>query len=169
MIKKVLFIIFISWFLSCNENLKNDLNLNKQTSNHVEKVRQEFPFENDLLDLRDINDKLNDNLKVDKFGMQKINDSIFAFVFKLDNQTTGETIKQYSFGIKGYSSELDAPFLSNFSPILSVVENQKYLVLKRKIKNTRYFDSLDIYIYERKNWKKSGKLGGIIIRDILFE
>ena len=33
----------------------------------------------------------------------------------------------------------------------------------------KYMDSIDFYIYARKDWKASGRLGGIKIRDILLE
>lgn len=171
MFRKVLFIMSLFILLSCNNNKKSEKTNNPQIDDpkQTEIQKRELTFEDRLLDVRDIKDRFNDDLIVDKFGMQKFNDSIFAFVFKLDNQTKDEVVKRYSLGLKGYSHEQEQPFLSNFSPDLSNIEGGKYIVLKRKIKNIRYFDSLDVYIYERKNWKKSGKLGDLMIHDILFE
>lgn len=169
MIRKTIFIFAIIIIFSCNKKTKKSSDAETNNPIKVEHEIKASSFEDKLLDIRDLKDSFNSELKIEKFGMQKFNDSLFAFVFKLENSVTNEIIKKYSFGMRGYSSDLDKPFLSNFTPELSIIENNEYLILKRQIKNTKYFDSLDVYIYERKNWKKSGRLGGIMIRDILFE
>lgn len=169
MIRKITCMIVILAFFSCNKNSKKKDSLEVIDSTKIESKIKKPSFEDKLLEIKDINDNFNDDLKVEKFGIQKVNDSIIAFVFKLDKLTSNEVVTKYSFGMRGYSTDLDKPFLTNFSPDLSIIDGDNYLVLQRKIKNTTYFDSLEVYIYERKNWKKSGKLGKLMIRDILFE
>lgn len=126
-------------------------------------------FERRLLDLRDVNKQFNEAFKIEKFGMLQLEENLYGFVFKLDENTTEGTVEKYSVGIKGFNREIDSTFRASFAPEIKTRNNKKYLILTRKLEKEKYFDSLDVYIFERKNWKASGRLGTIKIRDIFFE
>jgi hypothetical protein len=166
-------LILLVFVTSCKSDKK--VNQTDGSENGSEAIidKKETPklstFESKLIDLRNVDVQLTENIKVEKFGMQKVNDSIFGFVFRLNNATSRDEIELYSFGIRGFSPELDKPYAASFAPQMTMKNEDKYVILTRKIENTRYFDSIDVYIYERKNWKKSGRLGEFVIRDILFE
>lgn len=125
-------------------------------------------FADELIDLRDVNQQFTSQLKVEKFGIQRINDSVIGFVFQLDPSTSEATVAKYSYGVKGFYSESPKPYRSSSSPNMETIKNEKYIILRNKV-NITYFDSLDVYIYKRKNWKESGRLGGIKIKDILIK
>lgn len=126
-------------------------------------------FENELLDLREIKLQFTPEYKLKKFGLQKINDTVFNFVFQLDQSTKAETVEKYSIGVKGFDEKLEKPFRSSYNPILKTIEANNYIFLKSGLDDIRYFDSLDVYIYKRKDWKGSGRLAGVKIRDIYFK
>lgn len=129
-------------------------------------------FEGELLDFREVNDAFNPNYKLVSFGVQKHNDSIYSYVFGLDEGTKNEEVLAHSIGIKAYSHELaeDKEYINKgFSPEIEIKQNKKYLILKQKISEIKYIDSLEAFIFARKNYKASGKLGVVKIYDILLE
>jgi hypothetical protein len=136
---------------------------------NLESKKEGNTFESRLLDLRAVNLKFNDNFKVEKFGMLKVNDSVFSFVFKLNEETTNEEVQKFSIGIVGYDSNLKDPYKASFSPDIEKIDGNKYLIMTRKINQTRYFDSLEVYTYARKNWEATGRINSIKLEDILFE
>lgn len=167
-----LYILLIILVFNCKSEKKEVQSTSDETIEAKKDPLQQsksFKFESKLLDVRGIKQEFNENLKVNKFGMQYVNDSIYAFVLNLDPSTLEETVSNYSFGVKGHYSESETPFKTTFSPEMTTIGNEKYVILRRKINKIKYFDSLDIYIYRRKNWKASGRLGSIKVKDILFE
>ena len=92
-----------------------------------------------------------------------------SFVFKLDNRTTEKTVEAYSLGIRIFDQELPETLNLSFHPEVSKIEGRNYLILGHKIRGANYYDSLDVYIYKRKDWKSSGRLGEIKIKDVLFK
>ena len=164
-LKKGVFLVLLLLIVGCKTEKKEKTI--EIVSTPIEKT--ESPFEKKLLDLRNVNKKFIDGFVVEKFGMQKIKDSIYTFVFKLNDSINEQTLNKYSIGIKGFDSDLKKDYRSSFSPNLKIIEGNKYIVQRRKLINIKHFDSIDVYIYERKNFKKSGRLGEIKIRNILFE
>jgi hypothetical protein len=152
---------------ACKNNTKEE-NTSSQ-SKTLETAKQPTTFEDNLIDLREINQQFLIGYKVEKFGVQKLNDSIYEFVFKVDKNTTAETVNMYSVGIKAFDSYLDKPLLFSRSPELKSIEENKYIFIKNNFKNIKYLDSIEAYIYARNNWKASGKLGAIKVKDIFFE
>ena len=132
-------------------------------------VQNTNTFEKSILDLRIVNKKFNDQYRVEKFGMLKNNDSIYSFVFKLDNNTTEQTVEAFSMGIRIFDATLSTPLNLSFNPVIENIEGGNYLILSHKLKGVNYFDSLDVYIYKRKDWNSSGRLGQLKIKDVLFE
>lgn len=163
--KKASIILILLIIVSC----KNEKD-NSNQSNIKEQTTVSAPsFEKQLLDFRDVNVQFTPEYKLKKFGLQKVNDTVFNFVFQLDEVTTAETVEKYSIGVKGFDNELEKPFRSSYNPILKTIEQNNYIFLKSGLDDIRYFDSLDVYIYKRKDWKGSGRLGGVKIRDIYFK
>ncbi|WP_250433624.1 hypothetical protein [Hanstruepera flava] len=129
-------------------------------------------FEKSLLSLKDVNVKFNDSFKIKRFGAKKKNDSVYALILRLDENVTEEQVKKYSIGLRSYSFELNDSVNSlkrDFSPKITKKQGAKYIILNQKINGIRYFDSIEAYIYKRRDWKASGRLGTIIIKDILLE
>lgn len=129
-------------------------------------------FEKSLLSLKDLNIKFNDSFRLRRFGAQKKNDSVYALILRLDENVTDQEVKKYSIGLRSYSFELKDSINSlkkDFSPKVTTKQGAKYIILRQKINNIRYFDSIEAYIYKRKDWKNSGRLGTIVIKDILLE
>ena len=164
-LKFLLFVMVIA-FTACKSEPKKatEISVDKE----IKKSEADL-FDEQLIDVRSIDEEFVEGYKVQKFGIQKIKDSIYEFVFRLDSLTTNTTVEAYSVGVRGFNAEEKEPFNASFSPNLKLIDEGKYIMLRRNINNLRYFDSIDVYIYERKNWKKSGRLGSIKIRDILFE
>ena len=129
----------------------------------------ENQFEKKLIDLREVKLKFNDYFEVEKFGMLKKSDTVYCFVFKLNDETENTTIDNYSIGIRAYDLELSEPLNLSFHPQVEEIDGGKYILLEQKIVETSYFDSLDVYIYKRKDWESSGRLGEIKIKDILLK
>lgn len=125
-------------------------------------------FVDELLDYRELNKNFAENLTVRGFGMKKFNDSIYAYVLKLDNLTTSDIVSSYSFGFKSFHQGSDSPLNVTFSPNIELKNGDKFLIMKRKL-NVKSFDSLDAYIYARNNWEASGRIGGFKIIDVYFE
>lgn len=167
---KVGCIIILLAFLSCkNEEKTSPKELNNEPESKI--ILETNKFENSLLSLKDVNLKFNDSFEIKRFGALKKNDSVFSFVLRLDDNVTQKQVKKYSIGLRSYSFELnDTKHLKNdFTPNLKTKQGAKYIILNQKINKIRYFDSIEAYIYKRKDWKASGRLGTIIIRDILLE
>ncbi|WP_370390331.1 hypothetical protein [uncultured Winogradskyella sp.] len=159
-------IIALLFASSCKDGKEKQVNSNAEDTN-INKV--ESTFEDQLLDLRDVNVQLNENYKIKKFGMLRHNDSIFSFVFRLDDSVMQNEVTKYSIGIKGFNVSLEDPYNATFSPSIETRDNNKYLILRRKIGKTSYFDSLEVYSYNRNDWKSSGRIASFKIRDVLFE
>ena len=168
---KKLFIIstLILFFVSCKSEKKDTKDDVKQDEQTVEVKNRKNSFESKLIDAREVNKEIISGLKVKGFGIQKINDSVVGFVFKLDESTDAETVSKYSYGLRGYYEESSKPFRTSASPDMKIIDENKYIIIRRKVMDIDYFDSLDVYIYKRKDWKGSGRLGGMKIHDILFE
>lgn len=166
---KLGFILILFGFMSCKKSEKPSVNEIKNVPSDKIEINK---FEQSLLDLKDINVKFNDSFQINRFGALKKNDSIYAFVFRLNDNITENLVNKYSIGLRAYSFELGDKvnhFKSNFTPNLTKKQGGKYIILKQKINNIRYFDSIEAYIYKRRNWNASGRLGTIIIKDILLE
>tara|TARA_R100001377_G_scaffold82768_1_gene63482 strand:- start:312 stop:833 length:522 start_codon:yes stop_codon:yes gene_type:complete len=167
--KKGIFILLIAiTFIACKSDKNNenaDVNETVSDSTKPEAVS----FEQSLLDYRDVNERFLDNYKVEKFGIQKTNDSLIGFVFKLNDSTTNETVEAYSLGIRGFDRNLKKPLLMTFEPVLSEIDGSKYIIATKVVDEVKYFDSISAYIYKRKDWKGSGNLGGFKVLDILLD
>ena len=157
--------------MGCKADKKEDsvkvVDSNKEEPAQIEE--KNLTFEDKLLDYRDVNRQFVEGYSVEKFGIQKINDSIFGLVFKLDNATTSSTVDAYSIGVKIFDLSLEKPMSSSFHPNIKEIEGSKYVVLPRKFTKLDGMDSLDVYVYNRKNWKGSGRLGSFKIRDVVFK
>ena len=162
-VKFIILTVIVLLVFGCNsEKKKSDIpEINTENSTKT------LTFQSELIDLRDVNLSFTEDYTVEKFGMQKLNDSIYHFVLKLDQNVTNEVVEKYSIGFRGYYDSENIQFPS--SPLLETKDDGKYIIVRRKVKVTNYLDSLDMYIYDRKNWKGSGKLGQIRVKDILFE
>lgn len=165
--KNLSFIIITALLIfSCSKEKKK---VEPEIQNSKQEEVIEKTFLNQLIDVRDVNRSFTDGYHVEKFGMQKVNDSIYGFVFKLSDSVLPETVEKYSVGLTGFNSEKKENFKGSFNPIIDKIEGNKYVILKRKMENYQHFDSIDVYIYARKNWKASGRIGSFKVRDILFE
>ena len=155
-------IALIALLSSCKDEAKTD--------NGIDISEQSGPtYDDQLFDLRLVNKRFNEDLFVEEFGVDKVNDSIYKLVLKLDSNTTRDAVLKYSLGVRGmnnttYNNEL----LGAYAPLLEEIDNKKYIRLRAVLPNTQYFDSLNFYIYARKNWKNSGMLGSFWIRDIML-
>ncbi len=165
---KPLLIITCAFLIACKSEKKENKQNNTETKVNFVSVKKN-KLEEKLVDVRNVDKAFNFELKVESFGVEKVNDSIFNFVFKIDPTTKKETVSQYSYGIRGFSPDSEKPYLRTNSPDITIVDNSKYIILRNMLKEIRYFDSLDVYIYKRKDWKSSGRLGSIKIYDILLE
>ena len=155
---------------SCKEEAKNDINRKTKSVDGIDISEQSgSTYDDQLFDLRLVNKRLNEDLFVEEFGVDKVNDSIYKLVLKLDSNTTNDDVLNYSIGVRGmnnttYNNEL----LGAYAPMLEEIDNNRYIRLRAVLPNTQYFDSLNFYIYARKNWKGSGMLGSFWIRDIML-
>lgn len=169
--KKGLFILFMTiTFIACKSDKNNEnFEVNKTDTELVLPNSDTKNFEDSLLDYRDINESFLENYKVEKFGIQKTNDSLIGFVFKLNDDTLNETVLAYSMAILIYDRTLEKPQHFSFNPKIKEIGNSKFIIENKVLNNMTYFDSLDLYIYKRRDYKSSGKLGSFRIRDILFK
>lgn len=146
---------------------------NKSRSTIAENVEKKLnSFEESLLDYREVDDNFNSNYKLTSFGIKKHNDSIYSYVFGLNDETKKEEVLAHSIGIKAYSRELPKgkEYLNKgFAPKLEIKGKKKFLILKQNFSEIKYIDSLEAFIFTRKNYKASGKLGVVKIYDILLE
>jgi len=165
--RTILLIIILFSVVSCKTD--NNKNVEDIESNNSLKQNPISTFEESLLDVRTVNEKFTDQYQVEKFGIKKQGDSLIGFVFKLDDNTTSGTVEAYSLGIRVFDKTLEEPLAMSFNPFLEEIEGHKYVIVKRVITETKYFDSISTYIYKRKDWKGSGRLGGFKINDIFFE
>jgi hypothetical protein len=166
---KILLITFsvFTIILSCKSDKQNPTK--PVTKNTEDKLNS---FEESLLDYRKINVNFNPNYNLISFGVKKHNDSIYSYVFGLNNEIKNEEVLAHSIGIKAYSHELleDKEYINKgFAPQIEIKENKKFLILKQNFSNIKYIDSLEAFIFTRKNYKASGKLGTVKVYDILLE
>lgn len=154
---------------SCKSEKKEsikDSEIKQETTNN----ENQRLFEKSLIDLRDVGQEFIEGFEVKKFGINKVNDSTLFYVLKLSESTLEETVQKYSVGSKAYNNDSDKIILSrSYSPSIKYRDDEKYLLLRILPTNWTYMDSIDFYIYARKDWKSSGRLGGVKIRDVLIE
>ena len=167
---------FLATLMSCksdkksNEVVEQPIETEVVEKDNSKKVEaKKSYFEERLSDYREIERQFVDNYKVDKFGSLKVNDSVFAFVFKLNENTTADMVKKYSIGLRGYSNQKDEPLKASFAPEIKTRNNENFLILPKNTKGIKYFDSVEFFIYKRKDFKTSGRIGTMKIRDILLE
>ena len=174
--KRIVILIFLSVFIiGCKTDKKQESNTvsgpievpEKKEDNKL-KTESEM-FESGLIDYRDILNQFNEDIEVESFGVQFANDSTMAFVFRLNESVNNNEIDKYSFAIKGFYNDNSDIFRASFNPSVKEIGNAKFIKLWHKRNNVKHFDSLQVYIYERNNWKNSGKLGGFTIRDVIME
>lgn len=170
-----IFILLIAiTFVACKSDKKNEninvieSSINTKDSLVLEKTESE-KFENNLIDYREIDKRFNEELIVDKFGIQIANDSTLAFIFRLNPSSIESAANNYSFAIKGFHNGNDKLFRGTYNPKVNNIGDAKYIQLWQEMIEIKYFDSLQVYIYEKNNWKGSGSLGEIMIKDILIE
>lgn len=165
--KKTITLILSAVFLivSCKE--KDNKQKEKFTEHNEVKKNS---FDNKLLDYREIEKPLTEDIYIKSFGVLKEKDSISYLIFKVPNTVNTKTVNYYSAGIIGYnrtSFKKDLRKSGNMKLIKK--DNQNYIVLNRPIREVNYLDSISIYFYKKQDYKSSGKLGEILIKDILFE
>ncbi|SEP82225.1 hypothetical protein SAMN05421824_0409 [Hyunsoonleella jejuensis] len=164
---RILLIIVVFSCLSCKQNQKT------KEESHIESqkdVKEELnPYELSLLDYREINQEFNSSFKVDKFGVRKFNDSIFYFVLRLNDDIIENEVDKYSMGVKAYDHLEKEEFTAFTNLKIRQLHEKKYLIINRVPKGTKYLDSIEFFIYQKNNFKASGKLGEIKVYDILFE
>ena len=169
--KNMFYVIFLLvTFVSCKSDSKKEKPSKMASEEQVTKTPEKVKtYEDILLDLRPVNKNFNDDFVIEKFGVERINDSIYKLVLKLNPLTSNETVLKYSIGVKGVNNTTHSnKLLAVSSPEIEEIDENNYIKLRSVLPNTQYFDSLYFYIYERKNWKGSGKLGGFWIRDVLL-
>lgn len=116
---------------------------------------------------KSINGHFNDDFKFTGFGVNQQSNGMYQFALELHETTKPETVKKYSIGLKGYSSKLDKPFSFSVHPITKKINGKDHAFFGKKIpRDIAIFDSVNMYIYERKNWNKSGSLGEVTIGEI---
>ena len=172
----IIWFFFLATLMSCKSDKKNNKIIEQvaetevvgQDNSKKVEVKKSF-FEEKLSDYRDLERQFVDNYKLDKFGSLKINDSVFAFVFKLNKNTTAEMVKKYSIGLRGYSYEKGEPLKASFAPEIKTRNKENFLILPKNTNGIKYFDSIEVYIYKRKDFKASGRIGTIKVKDILLE
>ncbi|NQX86544.1 MAG: hypothetical protein HRT67_11695 [Flavobacteriaceae bacterium] len=165
--KNFLKLLIVVLLFSCgNKTEKKEDKVNNIETKKEKKVNK---YQESLKDYRTIDTLINNDFQVYGFGMKTHKPPKASFVFKVANTTKKESIEYYSVGLFGYNSEYDAPFKASGIPKLVEKEGQKYVVFQRDLKGIKYFDSLDIYFYKRKDYKTSGRLGQLLIEDILFQ
>jgi hypothetical protein len=170
--KKGFFVLLMAiTFIACKSDKKNESTIEQAPieESEVQVEQTDNTLEAKLLDLRDVKAQFGGDYKIEKFGVNKINDSIYGFVFKLDPNTTSETVKAYSIGVKCYDSNLKEPLRFSHSPEIKYVDGSQYIELTQNLKKITYLDSIEFYNYTRNDWKSSGRIGTFKVRDVLFE
>jgi hypothetical protein len=170
--KKGFFVLLMAIaIIACKSDKKNETSIEQETieDSEVQVEKIDNTFESKLLDLRDVKAQFGNDYKIEKFGVNKINDSIYGFVFKLDPNTTSETVKAYSIGVKCYDVNLKEPLRFSHSPELKNVDGNRYIELTQNLKKITYLDSIEFYNYTRNDWKSSGRISTFKVRDVLFE
>ena len=165
-------LVLTGLLISCGNEKKNasETSGTEKDSLAAQELDAAVPkFESDLIDWREVDLNYNEEFGIQKFGMRRINDSVFAYVFRLKKDFNPDNILKYSIGIKAYLPDTEDFMRSSYSPEIQVIDNNSYLLMPHKFGKIRYLDSIESYIYARNNWKASGRLGTIKIRDILFE
>lgn len=151
--------------MSCKENTKKSIEAGKD-SKIIEALN---PYESELLDYRSTDVKFNEDFHIDKFGVRKYNDSIFYFILRLKDNVTEDEVNKYSMGVIAYSYLLEEDYQAVTNPKITRIHDKNYLVINRVPEKTDYLDSIEFYIYQKNNFKASGKLGEIKIIDVLYE
>ena len=150
--KKVLSIVLILMlFISCKNDNKGKKTTNKEPK-EIEKEKQEErtkTFMNDLIDYREIDRKFNQEYTLKSFGMNRINDSVYAYVFKLSDDTPKTTVESLSIGVKAYSDESEKPITSSYSPEIKTKDDGNYIIMPRNFQRIKYLDSIEFYTYAR--------------------
>lgn len=163
----ILFFMIVASIISCRGNKSKEARDNSSEANIVtEKLN---PYELSLLDYREINQQFNPNFKIDKFGVRKYNDSTFYFVLRLNDSVSEAEVAKYSMGVIAYDHLVKEDFQAVTNIKARRINDKNYLVINRVPKDTEYLDSIEFYIYQKNNFKASGKLGKIKVFDILFE
>lgn len=163
-------ITLITLLSSCKEEAKNDINRKNKADDGINTSEQSgSTYDDQLFDLRLVNKRFNEDLFVEEFGVDKVNDSTYKLVLKLDPNTTHDAVLKYGIGVRGMNNiTYNNDLLGAYAPKLEEIDNNRYIRLRAVLPNTQYFDSLNFYIYERKNWKGSGMLGSFWISDIML-
>ena len=165
--KILYFIVIIALLTSCKNESKNKIDKVLDARNESDKPITSY--DDQLFDLRLVKKRFNEDLFVEEFGVDMINDSIYKLVLKLDSNTANDAVLKYSFGVRGMNNTThNNKLLGAYAPRLEEIDNNKYIRLRAVLPDTQYFDSLNFYIYARKNWKGSGMLGSFWIRDIML-
>src|SRR5690606_3284627 len=164
---KVFLFIITTFVFSCKSDKKDVIKPEETNSENIETVKKP-QYQDKLLDFREVNLQFNEDYKMKGFAMQKINDSVYAYVFELDNAVTPATVETYSIGTKAYSIDLKEPIKSSYSPNVETIDGKNYIIMRQKLTKITYIDSVEAYIYQRNNWKASGRLGTLKVKDILL-
>jgi len=165
--KTLYFIVIIALLTSCKNESKNKIDKVLDARNESDKPITSY--DDQLFDLRLVKKRFNEDLFVEEFGVDMINDSIYKLVLKLDSNTNNDAVLKYSFGVRAMNNTThNNKLLGAYAPRLEEIDNNKYIRLRAVLPDTQYFDSLNFYIYARKNWKGSGMLGSFWIRDIML-
>ncbi|RYH76202.1 hypothetical protein EVU94_04380 [Flavobacteriaceae bacterium 144Ye] len=163
------FLVLLVLFSCKDEEKPKEAQVKKQSEPELEISS----FEKKLLDLKDVDIAFNESYTIKKIGALKKNDSVFSFVMRLGDNVTTEEVEKYSIGLRSYSYELGnekSNYLKkDFTPKLVKKKGVNYIILTQKINHIRYFDSIEAYIYARKDWNASGRISTIIVKDILLE
>lgn len=155
---------------SCKSEKKESNSKAEEIKTEKDEKQNRSSFEQSLIDLRDVKQEFISEFRVEQFGISKKKEDFYFYILKLNRATTDEIIRKYSIGAKSFNSEEpDFVLKRSYSPEIKIVDDKKYLFLKIPPTNWRYMDSIDFYIYSRDNWKASGRIGSIKIRDVLFE
>ena len=175
MIRRIFLLTTFIFIAGCKSDKNSDKNKISEPTEILEDIEAKKPksesqiFESKLVDYRELDNRFNKNMEVHAFGIQIPNDSTMAFVFRLNKSTIDGEVEKYSFALKGFYNDNTNIFRASFNPSIKKIGDNKYIQLWHKKANIKYFDSLQVFIYERNNWKNSGKLGGFTFSDILIE
>ncbi|WP_431108151.1 hypothetical protein [Winogradskyella poriferorum] len=169
MIRHLFVLVGLIIITSCKSDTKSKLNIKDDSVEDQMLDRQAKAFQKTLIDYRGINEQFTESYQIKGFGIQKNKNNLIGFVFKLDSNSTESTVLKYSLGIRIYDRTLSGPRNMSFNPTITEKGSNKYIIVEKKIDDMTYFDSISVYIYKRKDWKGSGRLGGFMVRDILFK
>ena len=127
---KIVLLVLVIVSVSCKTESKKETETSVYTE--IKKPKTDL-FDDQLLDIRSIDQEFVIGYRVQKFGMQKIKDSIYEFVFRLDNATSSTTVDAYSLGIRGFNADQKEPFTASFAPTLKLIDEGKYIMLRRNL------------------------------------